>query len=66
MSRLAPTMPGTGTAVGAGKEEDESLLTVAEKGLKRVFDLLREQVIVCICTGFLQESACLFCHFGIE
>lgn len=49
MSRLAPAMPGAGAAVGTGAKEDESLLTVAEKGLKRVYDLLREQVGVCMC-----------------
>ena len=49
MSRLAPAMPGAGAAVGAGTKEDESLLTVAEKGLKRVYDLLREQVGGCMC-----------------
>lgn len=64
MSRLAPAMPGAGAAVGArAKEEDESLLTVAEKGLKRVYDLLREQVGVCVCMygNWIPGDQCLPC-----
>lgn len=49
MSRLAgaaATLPSaaSSSSTAAAATEDESLLTVAEKGLKRVYDLLREQV----------------------